>query len=57
MITCVENRFPTNQKAEILNVSYIIPPRKFQKLEKFQESDKDVKRNIRPLILEFFEQL
>ena len=43
MKTCVENRFPTNQKAEILNVSYIIPPRKFQKLGKFQESVKDKK--------------
>ena len=51
MITCVENRFPTNQKAEILNVSYIIPPRKFQKLEKFQESDKDDKEKY--LALDF----
>ena len=38
MITCVENRFPTNQKAEILNVRYI-----FQKSGKFHGSDKDKK--------------
>ena len=51
MITCVENRFPTNQKAEIVNVLYIIPPPKFQKLGKFQESDKDKKEKY--LALDF----
>ena len=49
MITCVENRFPTNQKAEILNVRYIIPPPKFQKLGKFQGSDKDKKEKYSAL--------
>ena len=51
MITCVENRFPTNQKAEILNVRYIIPPPKFQKLGKFQGSDNDKKEKY--LALDF----
>ena len=56
MKSCVENRFPTNQKAEIVIVLFIIPPPKFQKLGKFQGSDEDKKEKYLALDFGIFEQ-